>query len=113
VLEGHGRLIGAIAIGLVLGKPIGMVVFAKLAVRFGIAFKPEAYSWRQLTGAGALAGIGFTMSLYIAHKAFADEADFVAAKIGIFLASLIAGGIGTTLLCWSAEPTADQVKTWT
>jgi NhaA family Na+:H+ antiporter len=113
VLEGHGRLIGAIAIGLVLGKPIGMAVFAKLAVRFGIAFKPEAYSWRQLTGAGALAGIGFTMSLYIAHKAFADEADFVAAKIGIFLASLIAGGIGTTLLCWSAEPTADEVKTWT
>jgi len=113
VLEGHGRLIIAIALGLVLGKPIGMAVFAKLAVRFGIAFKPEAYSWRQLTGAGALAGIGFTMSLYIAHKAFADEADFVAAKIGIFLASLIAGGIGTTLLCWSAEPTADEVKTRT
>jgi hypothetical protein len=49
----------------------------------------------------ALAGIGFTMSLYIAHKAFPDEPDFAAAKIGIFLASLIAGGLGTALL-WSA-----------
>ena len=96
----HERLIVAIALGLVLGKPLGMLSAAALAVRLGLAVKPEAYSWRQLLGAGALAGIGFTMSLYIAHKAFPDEADFAAAKIGIFLASLIAGGIGTALL-WS------------
>jgi Na+:H+ antiporter, NhaA family len=110
VLEGHGRLIFAIVIGLVLGKPIGMVVVAALAVRLGLAVKPEEYSWRQMIGAGALAGIGFTMSLYIAQKAFPDESDFAAAKIGIFVASLIAGGFGTVLL-WlarhSAQPPAN------
>lgn len=101
VLEGHERLIFAIVLGLVLGKPIGMVLAAALAVRLGVAVKPAEYSWRQMIGAGALAGIGFTMSLYIAAKAFPDESDFAAAKIGIFLASLIAGGLGTALL-WCA-----------
>jgi Na+:H+ antiporter, NhaA family len=100
-LHGHERLVSAIVLGLVLGKPIGMVLGAALAVRLGIAVKPQEYSWRQLIGAGALAGIGFTMSLYIAHKAFPDESDFAAAKLGIFLASLIAGGLGTALL-WRA-----------
>jgi NhaA family Na+:H+ antiporter len=108
VLEGHGRLISAIALGLVLGKPIGMVLFSMLAVRLHIAHKPEEYSWRQLIGAGALAGIGFTMSLYIAHKAFPDDADFAAAKIGIFLASLSAGGLGTALLWFAADSASDE-----
>lgn len=71
-------------LGLVLGKPIGMVLGAALAVRLGLAVKPEEYSWRQMVGAGALAGIGFTMSLYIAGKAFPDASDFAAAKVGIF-----------------------------
>jgi Na+:H+ antiporter, NhaA family len=106
VLQGHERLMFAIVIGLVLGKPIGMVLVSALAVRLGLAVKPEEYSWRQMLGAGALAGIGFTMSLYIAHKAFPDESDFAAAKIGIFLASLIAGGIGTILLWCVAKSTA-------
>jgi NhaA family Na+:H+ antiporter len=106
MLQGHERLMFAIVIGLVLGKPIGMVLVSALAVRLGLAVKPEEYSWRQMLGAGALAGIGFTMSLYIAHKAFPDEPDFAAAKIGIFLASLIAGGIGTILLWCVAKSTA-------
>ncbi len=105
----HERLIFAIALGLVLGKPLGMLIAAALAVRLGLAVKPDAYSWRQLLGAGALAGIGFTMSLYIAHKAFPDEADFAAAKIGIFLASLIAGGIGTALL-WSKRRQGGETR---
>jgi NhaA family Na+:H+ antiporter len=73
-----------------------------------IAHKPEEYSWRQLIGAGALAGIGFTMSLYIAHKAFPDDSDFAAAKIGIFLASLSAGGLGTALLWFVADSASDE-----
>ena len=101
VLEGHERLILAVVLGLVLGKPIGMVLGAALAVRLGLAVKPEEYSWRQMIGAGALAGIGFTMSLYIAGKAFPDASDFAAAKVGIFIASFLAGGVGTVLL-WSA-----------
>jgi Na+:H+ antiporter, NhaA family len=72
----------------------------------GFAAKPDAYSWRQLFGAGALAGIGFTMSLFIAGRSFPDETDFAAAKVGIFLASLIAGGLGTALL-WRPRKSAD------
>jgi NhaA family Na+:H+ antiporter len=74
------------------------VLAAWLAVRSGIAAKPEAYSWRQLCGAGALGGIGFTMSLFIASVGFEDQADYAAAKIAVFLASLIAGGLGVLIL---------------
>jgi NhaA family Na+:H+ antiporter len=98
VFDGQVRLISAITLGLILGKPIGIVVAAWLAVRTGIAAKPDAYSWRQLCGAGALGGIGFTMSLFIAGVAFQDEADYAAAKIAIFLASLVAGGLGVLIL---------------
>jgi Na+:H+ antiporter, NhaA family len=98
VFQGQARLIGAITLGLVLGKPLGIVLAAWLAVKSGIAEKPDAYSWRQLCGAGALGGIGFTMSLFIAGVAFSDPADYAAAKIAIFLASLIAGGLGTLIL---------------
>jgi NhaA family Na+:H+ antiporter len=98
VFEGRGRLIAAVALGLVLGKPVGILAAAWLAVRSGAAVKPEAYSWRQLCGAGALGGIGFTMSLFIAGVAFADPADYAAAKIAIFLASLVAGGVGMLVL---------------
>ena len=76
------------------------------AVRFRIATKPAEYSWRQLCGAGALAGIGFTMSLFIADEAFPNPADFAAGKIAIFAASLIAGVLGTALL-WPKRLEAD------
>jgi NhaA family Na+:H+ antiporter len=87
----------AIILGLVIGKPVGIVLAAWLAVRLEIAIKPAEYTWRQLTGARALAGIGFTMSLFIAGQAF-PQAEFAAAKIAIFLASLIAAGLGALIL---------------
>jgi NhaA family Na+:H+ antiporter len=98
VIEGYGGLMLAIILGLVLGKPPGIVLAAWLAVRLGIAVKPAEYTWRQLSGAGALAGIGFTMSLFIADQAFTGEVDFAAAKIAIFISSLIAGGLGMLIL---------------
>jgi NhaA family Na+:H+ antiporter len=98
VFRGHGRLMLAITLGLVVGKSIGIVTGAWLAVMSGIAVKPDAYSWRQLIGAGALGGIGFTMSLFIAGAAFPSAADYAAAKIAIFIASLIAAGLGTAIL---------------
>ena len=101
-MEGNGSLILAIVLGLVLGKPVGIVLAAWLAVRLGIAVKPAAYTWRQMSGAGALAGIGFTMSLFIAGQAF-PGAEFAAAKIAIFLASLIAGALGVLILWPRAE----------
>ncbi|PZN32579.1 MAG: Na+/H+ antiporter NhaA [Proteobacteria bacterium] len=98
VLAGNVRLMWGVALGLVLGKPLGIVLAAWLAVRTGLAVKPHEYSWRQLTGAGALAGIGFTMSLFIAGEAFGHGTHFAATKIAIFLASLIAGALGVALL---------------
>jgi NhaA family Na+:H+ antiporter len=63
-----------------------------------LAVKPKAYSWAQLAGAGALAGIGFTMSLFIAGEAFRSAADFEAAKIAVFIASILSAVAGVTLL---------------
>jgi NhaA family Na+:H+ antiporter len=102
MIAGREALMAAIVLGLVVGKPAGMLLAAWLAVKLGIAVKPSAYTWRQLLGAGALAGIGFTMSLYIAAKAFPDPATFGAAKLAVFIASLLAGAIGTALLAGSA-----------
>jgi NhaA family Na+:H+ antiporter len=98
VFQQNGRLMMAIVLGLVVGKSIGIVAAGWIAVRSGIAVKPEAYSWRQLIGAGALGGIGFTMSLFIAGQAFPNAEDYAAAKIAIFIASLIAAGVGTAIL---------------
>lgn len=98
VFQQNGRLMVAITLGLVVGKSIGIVAASWLAVRSGIAVKPEAYSWRQLIGAGALGGIGFTMSLFIAGLAFPNAADYAAAKIAIFIASVIAAVVGTIIL---------------
>jgi NhaA family Na+:H+ antiporter len=98
VVESHARLVLAIVLGLAAGKPVGMLLAAAAAVRLGLATKPADYSWRQLAGAGALAGIGFTMSLFIAAQSFPDSADFAAAKLAIFVASLVAAGLGSALL---------------
>ena len=76
VVAEHGRLVLAIVLGLVLGKLLGILGAGWLAVRTGVALKPATYSWRQVAGAGALAGIGFTMSLFTAGHAFGDAADF-------------------------------------
>ncbi len=92
------QLMMAIFLGLVVGKPVGIYLFSRLAVRFNIAEKPATYNWRQLFGAGALAGIGFTMSLFIASEAFPIPTDFAAAKIAIFIASIVAGISGAAIL---------------
>ncbi len=98
LIETNGALMLAIVLGLVVGKPLGILGAASLAVGLRVADKPAAYTWRQLAGAGALAGIGFTMSLFIAGQAFPVEAQFAAAKIAIFGASVLAGAIGVALL---------------
>lgn len=85
----------AVALGLFLGKPLGVVLFSWLAVRFGIARLPHGVSWSMMIGAGALAGIGFTMSLFVANLGL--EADHLAAgKIGT-----LAGSIASAILGWA------------
>jgi NhaA family Na+:H+ antiporter len=108
VLAGHQPLMLAIMVGLVIGKPLGLVAASALAVRLGLAVKPDAYSWRQLAGAGALAGIGFTMSLFIAGQAFPAAADFAAAKIAVFAASVLSSIIGVALLWGAGRAAADN-----
>lgn len=103
VLADHTALMAGTAMALVVGKPLGFCAATGAAVWLGIAAKPRAYSWRQLGGAGALAGIGFTMSLFIAGQAFPTEADYAAVKIGIFVGSLLSALIGVAIL-WSATP---------
>jgi NhaA family Na+:H+ antiporter len=104
-LDGRGPLVLAIMAGLVVGKPLGFALVSLAAARLGLASKPDAYTWRQLVGAGALAGIGFTMSLFIAGQSFPATADFAAAKLAIFAASLISGAVGVSIL-WGAKSPA-------
>ena len=102
VIAGHEPLMLAIIAGLVVGKPAGMVFASAAAVWLALAEKPAAYTWRQLAGAGALAGIGFTMSLFIAGQSFKVPSDFAAAKIAVFAASIISALVGVAIL-WQAN----------
>ncbi|MCZ6530845.1 MAG: Na+/H+ antiporter NhaA, partial [Chloroflexi bacterium] len=87
-----------IIFGLVLGKPIGVGLFAWVAARTGVAEKPLDISWRQFFSASVLAGIGFAISLFIAQEAFQDPRLLANAKIGILAGSVIAAGMGWALL---------------
>jgi NhaA family Na+:H+ antiporter len=109
LLDGRGGLVLAIVAGLVVGKPLGLFGASYIAVKAGLATKPDAYRWDQVFAAGCLAGIGFTMSLFIAGQSYPLQSDFDAAKIGIFIASIIAAMLGVGLLWWSSrKPQPDQ-----
>jgi NhaA family Na+:H+ antiporter len=107
VFGGHGALMAAIICGLTIGKPAGFLLASWAAVKLGLAEKPSVYSWRQLAGAGALAGIGFTMSLFIAGQAFPVAEDFAAAKVAVFAASVLSAIAGVILL-FGARPPASS-----
>jgi NhaA family Na+:H+ antiporter len=109
VLEGREPLFAAIAAALVLGKPLGMTLFCAAAVWLRLAVKPAEYSWRQLVGAGALSGIGFTMSLFIAAEAFPVTEDFAAAKMAVFAASFVAAVAGVAILAWPSATAAQDM----
>jgi NhaA family Na+:H+ antiporter len=87
-----------IIVGLVIGKPLGISFFSWLAVKSGRGALPEGVTWGQVAGAGCLAGIGFTMSLFITDLAFDNESLIATAKVGILAASLVSGIIGYIVL---------------
>jgi NhaA family Na+:H+ antiporter len=93
-----------IVAGLVLGKQLGVTLFAWLAVQSGLSELPGGTGWRHIYGAGWLAGIGFTMSLFISDLAFPDGSLVEVAKLGILIASLIAGVVGWTILRGASSP---------
>jgi Na+:H+ antiporter, NhaA family len=84
--------------GLVIGKQVGITLFAWLSVKVGLAELPSDVTWKHIYGIGVLGGIGFTMSLFIANLAFADEHLLNISKMAVLLASLIAGCIGMLVL---------------
>jgi NhaA family Na+:H+ antiporter len=90
-----------IILGLSLGKPIGITLFTWLAVRLRLAELPSRVNWGQLISATPLAGIGFTMSIFIASTAFDDLNTLSGAKLSILAASLLSGIIGMVLLSLS------------
>ncbi|HOI82693.1 MAG TPA: Na+/H+ antiporter NhaA [Campylobacterales bacterium] len=88
----------AIAISLFVGKPLGVVVFSYLGVVMKFASLPPGSGFRQILGVGFLAGIGFTMSIFISALAFTDDSLVSESKGGIFMASLLSGFIGYFVL---------------
>lgn len=93
-----------ILFGLVIGKPVGITVVSLIAVRFRLARLPEALNRKHIAGMGMLAGIGFTMSIFISMLAFKDADAQVTAKIAVLLASLAAGLMGFTYLKMGCTP---------
>jgi NhaA family Na+:H+ antiporter len=87
-----------VAAGLALGKPLGVFGSAWLAIRFGLAERPEGAGWRQLFGVAWLCGIGFTMSLFIGALAFEAPALQDAAKLGVLAGSIVSGLAGWMVL---------------
>ncbi len=91
------RVMGGVSLGLVLGKPLGVLGACFLALRLRIATLPSGLGGRHLTVLGAVAGVGFTMSLFIAQLAFVDAALLGAAKLGVLCASGVAS-VGALVL---------------
>lgn len=83
-----------IMMGLTLGKPIGIVLFSAVAVQIKTASLPSGVAWKHIMAAGMLAGIGFTMSIFITILAFPDSATIVSSKVAILVASLLSAFIG-------------------
>lgn len=95
---------GGIIVGLMIGKPVGVFLMTKLAILLRIGTMPQGASWMQIIGIGLLAGIGFTMSIFIALLSFEDNQLIAEAKFSILIASLLSGVIGYILLNRSARP---------
>ncbi len=94
-----------IIIGLVLGKFLGISLFSRIVVKLKIASLPEGVTWKQIYGAAFLAGIGFTMSMFISDLAFKEDEFKQIAKVGIMAASLLSAVIGMIWLMMSTKNT--------
>ena len=99
MVEGLFSAVGmGIVLGLIVGKPIGILLLSWLSVKFKICQLPEGANWTHIIGVGLLAGIGFTMSIFIALLSFADPDVVAVAKFAILTASILSGAIGFILL---------------
>jgi NhaA family Na+:H+ antiporter len=93
-----------VTFGLFIGKPVGIVLFAYLACKVGLAALPRGVTWKHMIGAGCFGGIGFTMALFVATLAFKGNDHLLGdAKIGIFTASILSTIVGSIIL-WTCKP---------
>jgi Na+:H+ antiporter, NhaA family len=97
-LTGATSVFAGVGLGLIVGKCVGVTGFAWLTIRVGVAQLPRGVVWGQFVGAAVLAGIGFTVSLFITELAFTDDDLVAAAKLGILVASILAAVIGALVL---------------
>lgn len=99
MLEGLFSSLGlGIVLGLLLGKPIGILLMSKMAIKLKIAQLPQGATWRHILGVSLLAGIGFTMSIFISLLSFTDSLLVAQAKFSILVASLLSGVLGYIIL---------------
>ncbi len=92
-----------VMLGLVVGKPLGVMALAYLAVKTGLAALPSGVTWRHVMGVSFLTGIGFTMSIFIANLAFGAGPLLDSAKVGILAASVVSGVLGAVVLIGVAK----------
>lgn len=97
-------------LGLLVGKPVGVLVFSWLATRLGWASLPEGVGWRSMVGVGLLAGIGFTMSLFVGGLAFEEGGLLDQAKLGVLSASVLAAMLGLAILGWGTPSSRSDTK---
>ena len=94
-----------VVLGLVVGKLVGITAAAAVAVRFGVGRLPEGVRWVHIAGMAAVAGIGFTVSIFVTGLAFDDAALQGEAKIGVLVASVVAGVLGSAVLARAGRRT--------
>jgi Na+:H+ antiporter, NhaA family len=107
------RISLGVLLGLLVGKPLGIILFSWLTVWLGVGAKLPQLTWHHVLGVGLLSGIGFTISLFVTELAFAEEALISQAKVGVLAASLLAGVIGYTILRFAgkeADPEAGEAN---
>ena len=92
-----------VALGLLLGKPVGIMLFSFATVKLKAARLPEGVTWMHMLGAAILGGVGFTMAIFVANLAYADAARIAVAKLGILMASAVAGIVGFLFLLAQAK----------
>jgi NhaA family Na+:H+ antiporter len=107
----HSNSLG-IALGLIVGKPLGIFLFAFLGVSLGVCSLPKDLKWSSIIGAGILGGIGFTMSIFITLLAFKNDGEDVItySKFAILIASFIAGTIGFLWLKFTLKKPVQKTK---
>ncbi|WP_437594825.1 Na+/H+ antiporter NhaA [Sorangium sp. So ce1000] len=108
-----GTILLGVALGLVVGKPLGVFLASFAMVRLGVCALPRGIGWRGIAVVGCVAGVGFTMAIFIAGLAFDEPALLAAAKLGVLLASTVAAVVGLLVgrLALSGAPEAGAART--